>query len=655
MKNELNQKQKEAVLHKDGPLLIVAGAGTGKTKTVTHRILQLIKDGVPPENILAITFTNKAAKEMRERVKELLSKEFSIKFQHPEISLPLVSTFHSLGVRILKENYKILNIPRHFTILDKSGSLSIIKEALKTAGLDPKQFAPSSIQWAISKQKSLLVTAGSHAEKIGSGNRDKILSSVWLNYEKELRKQNALDFDDLILKTVLLLKNNSGVRDRYRDKWQYLHIDEYQDTNKSQYELAYELVGKNKNICVVGDGDQNIYSWRGAEMKNILNFEKDYSGATAILLEENYRSTQTILAVANNTIKKNKIRREKNLFTKNLAGEKVSLFAGMDAGREAMFVAKKAQELVKSGVKCEDIAVLYRANFQSRALEEAFLSLGLPYQVLGVKFFDRKEVKDVLAFIRASLNPENLHDIKRIINVPTRGIGKVTLLKMFSGLEHELTPAMKQRVLKFRTLLNSIKETALKSKTSLLIKFVIKETGMEESFKNQGEDGAERIENVRELVTLASKYDQLTSQEGVEHLLTDAALATDQDSLEKKQDAIKLMTVHASKGLEFPYVFITGLEDGLFPHRKDGDSGGSAESNEEERRLFYVATTRAKQKLFLTYASMRTIFGSLQMNAPSEFITEIDDAFLEVEEGGIGGVGGEMRDDDEIKTNYLDF
>lgn len=225
MKNELNQKQKEAVLHKDGPLLIVAGAGTGKTKTVTHRILQLIKDGVPPENILAITFTNKAAKEMRERVKELLSKEFSIKFQHPEISLPLVSTFHSLGVRILKENYKILNIPRHFTILDKSGSLSIIKEALKTAGLDPKQFAPSSIQWAISKQKSLLVTAGSHAEKIGSGNRDKILSSVWLNYEKELRKQNALDFDDLILKTVLLLKNNSGVRDRYRDKWQYLHID----------------------------------------------------------------------------------------------------------------------------------------------------------------------------------------------------------------------------------------------------------------------------------------------------------------------------------------------------------------------------------------------------------------------------------------------
>lgn len=646
MKNDLNQKQKEATLHKEGPLLIIAGAGTGKTKTVTHRILQLIKDGVPPESILAITFTNKAAKEMRERVKDILSKELSLKFQSPNIAIPLISTFHSLGVYILKENCKLLNIPRHFTILDKQGSLSVIKEALKIVGIDPKQFAPASIQWGISKQKSELVTAEDYADSIGDDYSGKILSSVWLIYERELKKQNSLDFDDLILKTVLLLKNNPKIKDYYRNKWRYLHIDEYQDTNKSQYELSKQLVGEDKNICVVGDGDQNIYSWRGADIKNILNFEKDYDGATSIILEQNYRSTQTILAVANEIIKKNKIRVEKNLFTKNIDGEKISLFEGIDAGKEAMFVANKAREIVRSGVKYEDIAVLYRANFQSRALEEAFLSLQIPYQVLGVKFFDRKEVKDVLAFVRASLNPENLSDIKRIINVPPRGIGKVTLLKMFSGAEASLTPSMQKRVSDFRELLGRIKTEAMNSKTSDLIRFVIKETGMEESFKNQGEAGAEDLENIRELVTLASKYDILSPQDGVEHLLTDAALATDQDSLEKQESAVKLMTVHAAKGLEFPYVFITGLEDGLFPHKKEWGDKKNDDTEEEERRLFYVAVTRAKKKLFLTYASMRMVFGSLQMNAPSEFITEMDEYFLEIEK---------EDDTESTETHYLDF
>jgi len=637
---QLNPMQKQAAVHKEGPLLIIAGAGTGKTKTVTHRIIHLIEKGIAPETILAITFTNKAAKEMAERVSSLL-KETGVA-QHPGVSefsregKPFISTFHSLGVHILKESGKNMNIPRHFSILDKSGSLSVVKSAVKSLGIDPKQFAPERIQWTISRQKGDLVTAEEYAEAAGNQYFPRIISSVWLAYEKEKEKQKTLDFDDLILKTVLLLKKHGDVRINYQNKWQYIHIDEYQDTNTSQYELARLLVGDRRNICAVGDGDQCIYSWRGADFNNILNFEKDYAGATTVLLEQNYRSTQTILTVANDIIKKNKIRKEKNLFTKNAEGAKISLFDALDENDEAMFVANKANELIKEKVSPKDIAVLYRANFQSRALEEAFLSLGIPYQVLGVKFFDRKEVKDILAFIRAGLNPDNLHDIKRIINVPPRGIGKITLAKMFSGAEDTLTPAMKERVTKFKNLLSSIKETALSKKTSELIKFIITEAGIEKALKDGTDDDKERLENIRELVTLASKYDIFPPEEGMERLLTDAALTTDQDSLEKKEDAVKLMTVHASKGLEFPFVFITGLEDDLFPHKKMGEAKVSEGEEEEERRLFYVAITRAKKKLFLSYASFRTIFGSKQVNVPSEFITDIDNVFLETEERGDG-------------------
>ena len=633
---QLNPMQKQAATHKEGPLLIIAGAGTGKTKTVTHRIIHLIEKGIAPENILAITFTNKAAKEMSERVTSLLRKTGVA--EHPGVSefsrcgKPFVSTFHSLGVHILKENGKYMNIPRHFSILDKSGSLSIIKTVVKSQDIDPKQFAPEKIQWIISRQKGDLVTAEEYVASAGNQSFPRIVSSVWIAYEKEKEKQKALDFDDLLLKTVLLLKKYDGIRTYYQNKWQYIHIDEYQDTNTSQYELARLLVGESKNICAVGDGDQCIYSWRGADFKNILNFEKDYTGAKTVLLEQNYRSTQTILAVANDIIKKNKVRKEKNLFTKNTEGSKISLFEAIDENEEALLVAQRAEELIREKISPKDIAVLYRANFQSRALEEAFLSLGIPYQVLGVKFFDRKEVRDILAFIRAGLNPDNLHDIKRIINVPPRGIGKVTLAKMFAGAEDTLTPAMRERVVKFKDLLNSIKETALNKKTSELIKFIITKTGIEKALKNGADDDKERLENIRELVTLASKYDIFPPEEGMERLLTDAALATDQDSLEKKEDAVKLMTVHASKGLEFPFVFITGLEDDLFPHKKMGEAKVSEAEAEEERRLFYVAITRAKIKLFLSYASFRTIFGSKQVNIPSEFITDIDDAFLETEE-----------------------
>jgi len=640
--DELNPAQKEAAIHKDGPLLIIAGAGTGKTKTLTHRIIHLIKNGVAPENILAITFTNKEAKEMKERVRSMLETDPTFQLDARGFGLPFLSTFHSLGVYILKESGKHIDIPRHFTILDKNGSLSVVKAVVKAEGLDPKQFPPERMLWTISRQKGDLITAEEYASKAGNQYFPRILSSIWLAYEKELAKQKALDFDDLILKPVLLLQKNEAVREYYQNKWQYIHIDEYQDTNTSQYELTTMLVGHKKNVCAVGDGDQCIYSWRGADFKNILNFEKDYSGAKIVKLEQNYRSTQTILAAANDIIKKNKIRKEKKLFTKKTESEKIALFEAIDEGDEALFVARKAAELINEKIAPKDIAVLYRANFQSRALEEAFLSLNIPYQVLGVKFFDRKEIKDILAFIRTGLNPDNLHDVKRVVNVPPRGIGKVTLAKMFAGAEETLTPAMKERVAKWRALLDCIKETAVNKKTSELIKFVLKETGLEEYYKKGSDDDKERLENIRELVTLATKYDIFAPEDGVEKLLTDAALATDQDSLEKEENAVKLMTVHASKGLEFPFVFITGLEGDLFPHKKMGEASVKEDQEEEERRLFYVALTRAEKKIFLSYASFRTIFGSKQINVPSEFITDIDESFMELEER------------EEITTHYLE-
>jgi len=364
----LNPAQKQAVLHKEGPILIIAGAGTGKTKTLTHRIINLIKNGVAAENILAITFTNKAAKEMKERVRMILEKDPTHTMDNFDFGLPFMSTFHSLGVHMLKESGKHMNVPRHFSILDKAGSLSVIKSVIKKEGLDPKQFPPERMQWTISRQKGDMITAQKYADDAGNQYFPRILSSVWLEYEKELSKLKSLDFDDLILKPVLILKQHDSVRKYYQNKWKYLHIDEYQDTNTSQYELARLLTGNNNNICAVGDGDQCIYSWRGADFKNILNFEKDYKGAKLVTLEQNYRSTQTILAVANDIIKKNKIRKEKNLFTKNTEGMKISLFEAIDEGDEALFVAQKAAELIKEKIQPKDIAVLYRANFQSRAL-----------------------------------------------------------------------------------------------------------------------------------------------------------------------------------------------------------------------------------------------------------------------------------------------
>lgn len=635
--NELNLNQKEAVLYNEGPLLILAGAGAGKTRTLTYRILHLIRNGVAPENILAVTFTNKAAKEMRERIFELLKQDQNLNQPISFEGSPCIKTFHSLGVQILRENFRESGILKNFSILDKGDSQKIIKDILISLELDPKKYEPKKVLGLISSQKGKFVGINSFKEKINNssqrGNEHflKVTADVWSKYEQILKKEASLDFDDLLLKSALLLKNNKQVLEKYQNLWTQIHIDEYQDTNKVQYKIARLLSQRHQNICVVGDADQNIYSWRGANIQNILNFEKDFKNARTVLLEENYRSTQNILNAANQIIKKNSARQEKNLFTKNSEGELLGVYFAYTEKEEALFVAQKAKTLMEQGVSLKEMAVLYRTNFQSRVLEEAFLNLNVPYQVLGTKFFERKEIKDIMAYIKSALNPENITSLKRTINTPARGIGKVSLAKIVTGKENELSPRIQEQVQNYRDILFKIKEKSETLKTSDLIKFVIEESGLTQLYANKTEEDLEKLSNMEELVSLALKYDTLPPQEGLEKLLEEFALTSDQDEMEKDNEAVKLMTVHASKGLEFDYVFVTGLEDSLFPSRLAFAENKSQEKEEEERRLFYVALTRARKKLFLSYATVRTIFGSQKTNKISEFITDIDESLLEYE------------------------
>ncbi len=650
----LNDRQKEAVLHTHGPLLILAGAGAGKTKTITHRILHLIADGAAPETILAITFTNKAAKEMRERAIDLLTKWNAANPAKRRPGVPFISTFHSLGVMILKENCDRLGLPRHFTIFDKDDAKRAVKQAMEKLGIDPKTAEPGKVLGAISHEKGKGGSPEEYSRKANSYNSTaKMIAPIWREYEKILAEEKALDFDDLLVKTAELLKKNPEIRKHYQTRWHFVHIDEYQDTNGVQYEISNLLISEKQNICVVGDIDQNIYSWRGADIKNIINFEKDYKDAKVILLEENYRSTQNILAAANQIIQKNTMRREKNLFTKKEGGDKIGMFSGYDEADEAAWIAHTAKEIISGGTPADEIAVLYRANFQSRALEEAFLAHDVPYQLLGTRFFERKEVKDILCFIQAALagSPSSF---TRVINVPPRGIGKVTLEKIAAGKEDELSAAMKSKVKDFRALLEKIKAAAESMPPSSLVKFILKESGLEAQLKGDGDEGEERLLNIRELAALATKYDALPPLEALDQFLANAALASDQDSLIDAPAGVKLMTVHSSKGLEFDYVFVGGLEENLFPHKRMNEREISVEQEEEERRLFYVAITRARKRLYLTYASVRTVFGSKQVNIPSEFLSDIGDELTEAMERKV-----DISDDDgdtpvwRRKTVYL--
>ncbi len=624
---KLNPAQREAVTTITGPLLVLAGAGSGKTRVITHRIVHLIHEGVAPHNILAVTFTNKAAGEMRERVESLIH-QYPPSDRAAIDSLPTVTTFHALGVRILREHHDTLGLRRYFTIYDRSDTLRAMKMAVERANYNPKEFEPRKLLGKISRAKGDAVTPQEFKNN-ASSYPDRVAADVWLHYETILTEEQALDFDDLLVKTLHLLREYPHVRETLTRRYQYVHIDEYQDTNKVQFEIARLLAGTTTNICVVGDIDQNIYSWRGADIKNVLQFERFFPNAKTVLLEENYRSTKTIVAAANDVIAKNRNRVEKNVFTSNDDGEKITLYAAMNGGEEAEYIARTAKHLVADGIAPSSIAVLYRTNFQSRSLEEAFLNYGVSYQLLGTKFYERKEIKDVLAYLRLALNPGSTADLARIINEPARGIGKVTMLKVIEGKRSELKGATLEKVQRFDDIMMDIAAEARTKPLSETLKFIIKRTGMEAELKKLGTDeDLSRLENLRELVTLGTRYDELGTEAGVEAFLETAALQSDQDELKDKteQDAVRLMTVHAAKGLEFPYVFICGLEEGLFPHERLDDTGID---HEEERRLFYVALTRAEKKLYLTYAHMRMIYGSQRINVPSTFLNDISKEYVE--------------------------
>ena len=643
MHDTLNKRQREAVDSLNGPLLIVAGAGAGKTKTLTHRIMHLIEKGVAPHKILSITFTNKAAKEMRERMDKLLSSNPILNLPISSSERPFMSTFHGLGVHILKTHAPLIGISKNFNILDRGDSKKIIKESLERRNLDIKEYEPGTILNIISKEKGNFVTEKDYGNRTHS-NFEEIVHTTWKDYEASMLKESALDFDDLLLKTASLLTVSQEVREYYWSIWSHVHIDEYQDTNKVQYIIAKTLAEKTRNICVVGDVDQTIYSWRGADIRNILNFEKDYPEAKTILLEENYRSTKTIIAAANAVIQKNIHRTEKNLFTNNEDGEKISLQTLYTEVEEAYSIADIIKDMIQNkNVSAGNIAVLYRANFQSRVLEEAMLRKNVPYQVLGTKFFERKEVKDILSMLKLAYNRESSSNLVRAINLPPRGIGKVTIAKMVNNEWESIPAGTKAKIDAFFTFLDEVKAITAQKTPAEVIKFAIIGSGLEAHLKNGSSEDIESLENIKELVSLATKYDSVTKEKGgneaMEAFLTEVSLMSDQDELTEHVPAVRLMTVHASKGLEFDYVFIAGMEEDLFPYARMGDEKKSKEESEEERRLFYVALTRARKRVFLSGAQLRTLFGSQKVNMPSQFLSDIDEDLLEVDESLTFGTG----------------
>jgi len=623
----LNERQRQAVLATQGPVSVLAGAGSGKTKVLTTRIYHLIREGTPAENILAVTFTNKAAKEMKERIAIMLGENpESFAGRMRQGGVPFITTFHGLGRELLERHGSVLAIPRHFTIFDRDDSKAAIRDALKKLDIDPKEVPPGNIISRISKAKGEGMDVHDFAKRHGSESFfSRTVASVWPLYNEYLQKEKALDFDDLILLSVRLLEEHPDVRSVVQKRWEYIHIDEYQDTSVLQNRLAELLAESHKNIFVCGDIDQCIYTWRQARIENLLDFERVYTNAVTIVLEHNYRSTKTIVAAGNAVIEKNTNRKEKRSVTDNPDGDLISFHVAPNGDAEARFIARTAKQLIASGTEPKEIAVLFRTNFQSRALEEGFLSEGVAYKLLGTRFYERKEVKDTLAWMRLALEPGREVDRMRAVQFPTRGIGKVLLGKMLSGDASALKPAERTKVSAFDAIVESLTRAAETMTPSEFVRTVLEKSGIATALQSSGEE--ERLENVRELVTLATRYDEAPGKEGIATFLADAALASDQDELDRTRETsgVNLMTVHAAKGLEFDVVFVTGLEEGLFPH--EGQPGESRDQ-EEERRLFYVALTRAKKKLYLTMARVRRIYGSDFLSEPSSFITDIDQSAL---------------------------
>jgi len=634
----LNPAQREAVETINGPVLVIAGAGSGKTRALTYRTAYLILEKkVNPRNILAVTFTNKAAQEMKERIKELLGKEYGA---------PIVGTFHSICVRILRHEIEILGYNKNFNILDDQDQKILIKKVMKELEINPDQFKPQAMGGAISKCKNELIAFEDFKRSVG-GYYEEIVAKIYERYQKKLQINNALDFDDLIMLTVRLFKENPKILEKYQDFFRYILVDEYQDTNQAQYTLVKLLSQKHKNICVVGDDWQGIYSWRGANIQNILDFEKDYPDCKTIKLEQNYRSTQNILDAAYGVISRNINRKDKKIWTEKKGGHFIASYEAMDEKDEAEFIIQEilsASRKEKKGLS--DFVILYRTNAQSRMLEEAMLKFGLPYIIIGgVKFYQRKEVKDIIAYLRLINNFSDEVSLARIINEPRRNIGEITLSRLtnlakeknldpiscglkIKSLDGELgfTENKIKSLEKFSEFIVEAREKLNQTRLTNLIEWLIKESGYERSLLDGTEEGEMRLENVRELLTVAKKFDDLPSQEALQNLLEEVALIADTDNIDQKSEAIHLMTLHSAKGLEFPYVFIVGLEEGILPHSR---SLLSSEEMEEERRLMYVGITRAKEKVHLIFAQERNIFGSTQVNMPSRFLEDIPEHLIE--------------------------
>jgi len=635
----LNPAQKEAVEHTDGPLLIMAGAGSGKTKVLTCKVANLLAKGVAPWSILAITFTNKAATEMRERVDRMIGEGAKDVW---------LSTFHSFCAKFLRREVEATGMyKRNFVIYDSSDSQVVIKECLKELNLDPKQYAPSSIQNAISNAKNQLMGPKAVARDADNFFQQKV-AEVYALYAKKLRTNNAMDFDDLLMVSVLLLEEHEEIRVKYQNRFKYILVDEYQDTNGAQYQLTKILAAKHHNLCVVGDADQSIYGWRGADIRNIMDFEEDYPEARTIKLEQNYRSTKNILAAANAVIENNINRKKKELWTENATGEKLTIYEARDERDEAEFIATTVmKQKTIFNASYGDMAVLYRTNAQSRVVEETFMRRGIPYTMVGgLKFYDRKEIKDILAYLRVIYNPLDTVSLLRIINVPKRGLGATTIAKLadfaenngltlFDVISSEETlsqiPGITARVKKplelFSTFIFQFMGYQSNMRIDDLIEKVLEESGyLRELQEEKKPENESRIENLKEFVGVARDFQKTEENPTLENFLSTLSLVSDIDNAELEDDRITLMTLHSAKGLEFPTVFMVGMEEGLFPHSRTLMDENEIE---EERRTCYVGITRAQRKLYLTCAQQRTIYGKTSMSTPSRFLGEIPEEYTE--------------------------
>jgi len=641
----LNPQQRRAVQKLNGPMLILAGAGSGKTKTLTHRIAYALSTtDFSPQNILAVTFTNKAAQEMRSRVAKLLGQADRRTF------MPFMGTFHRVCAQLLRLDGEHIGIPQDFIIFDQADSVSAMNRALRQDHVDVKKYAPRAIQSIISNNKNELLTPDEFST-MAQTPLMKIAARAWPEYQTLLAEASALDFDDLLVKTVELLARHKPLRDKWQAQFKLIMVDEYQDTNTAQYRLIKLLTGPDSNICVVGDDWQSIYSWRGADFRNILNFERDYPQAAIIKLEQNYRSTEAILKAAHQVIAKNTERSDKKLWTKDKGGSPVQVISTTDEIDEAESIIRAVKAGQAGGRRYRDFAVLYRTNAQSRAIEEQFIRYGLPYRVVGgVRFYDRQEIKDILAYLRLAYQPDDTASFERVINVPARGLGAVSVNRLNvwrgqSGLSLSqalaragqipgLTPKAIESFARFNQLIERLNQAAQKLPVAEFIDFAVKQADYLDYLNDGSIQGESRVENVRELVSVAKDYQSAD----LSLFLEEVALISDVDSYDAQADAVTLMTLHAAKGLEFPAVFIVGLEEGLFPHTRALFDPGEME---EERRLCYVGMTRAKQELYLIHASRRLLYGQVQHNPPSRFLSDISDTEVLYQPLGPDKVAGE--------------